>query len=262
MEPLSYIKKIWAARFFWLHLARAELKYKFRRSRLGLLWTMVNPLILMLMITLIFGHLFSIPMEDFAPYVFSGLVVWEFILGCALIGCNSLLASEAYIKQFRHPLVIYPLKTILVQTATFIISIQALFLWLLVTDSSNLLLGIITLPITAFCLFLIGWPIAILTSSINLKFRDFAQVLALFMQLLWYVSPIFFRADMFQTKQLIALLEYNPITHILNLVRAPLLHGSLPSAVDFLYVFAFAGLLYALAIWRMKYAEKTLIYYF
>ena len=258
----NYLQSIWTSRYFWLHLANAELKYKFRRSRLGLLWTMINPLMLMLMITLIFGNLFGIPMLDFAPYVFSGLIVWDFILGSALAGCNSLLVSEAYIKQFRHPLAIYPLKTTLVQVATFIIAVQAMFLWLLVTDPTNLLLGVITLPITILCLFLLGWPIAILTSSVNLKYRDFAQVLGLIMQLLWYMSPVFFMPEMFRARQLVALLEYNPVTHILNLVRAPLLDGSLPSAIDFGYVFGLIILLYALAIWRMRRVEKTLIYYF
>lgn len=258
----KYLSDIWTARYFWLHLAQAELKYKFRRSKLGLLWTMVNPLALMLMISIIFGNLFGIPMKEFAPYVFSGLIVWEFVVGSAVGGCNSLLVSEAYIKQFRHPLAIYPLKTTLVNTTTFLIAIQALFLWLLVTDRSHLLLGIVTLPITVVCLFLLGWPIAILTSSINLKYRDFAQVLGLSMQMLWYMSPVFFKPEMFKTEALTALLEYNPVTHILNLVRAPLLYGSLPSLTDFSFVFGFAALLYLLAIWRMSRVEKTLIYFF
>jgi len=159
-------------------------------------------------------------------------------------------------------MVIYPLKTTLVQISTFIIAIQAMFLWVLVTDPTNLLLGILTLPITVFCLFLLGWPIAILTSSINLKYRDFSQVLGLVMQLLWYMSPVFFKPEMFRARQLVALLEYNPITHILNLVRAPLLNGLFPSAVDFGYVFGLMVLLYILAIWRMRRVEKTLIYYF
>ena len=99
----NYFRGIWDSRYFWLHLAKAELKYKFRRSRLGLLWTMINPLILMLMITVIFGNLFDIPMLDFAPYVFSGIIIWQFLLGAAMSGCSSLLVSEAYIKQFLHP---------------------------------------------------------------------------------------------------------------------------------------------------------------
>jgi len=258
----KYLLNIWNARYFWLHLARAELKYKFRRSRLGLLWTMINPLMLMLIISLIFGNLFDIPMKEFAPYVFSGLIIWEFVLGSTIGGCNSFLMSEAYIKQFRHPMAIYPLRTTLVNLSTFLIAIQALYLWILFTDPTNLLLSLVTLPITAVCLFLLGWPIAILTASINLKYRDFAQVLSLAMQLLWYISPVFFMPEMFRTPQLTMLLEYNPVTHILNLVRAPLLLGTLPSAIDFSFVFGLAALLYLLAIWHMSRVEKTLIYYF
>ncbi|MDK2980808.1 MAG: lipopolysaccharide transport system permease protein [Chloroflexota bacterium] len=258
----NYLSRIWAARYFWLHLARAELKYKFRGSRLGLLWTMLNPLILMLMITFIFGNLFNIPMTDFAPYVFSGIVIWQFIQGTALNGCNSLLVSQAYIKQFPHPMVIYPLKTTLVELATFLIASLGLFLWMLVSDPANLGLTLLTLPITVLCLALLGWPLAILTATINLKYRDFAQILVIVLQLVWYMSPVFFRVDMFKTPQLIALLEYNPITHILNLVRAPLLNGVLPSAVDFAYVFVCILILSLLAIWHMRRVERTLIYYF
>ena len=258
----DYFKKIWAARYFWLHLARAELKYKFRGSRLGLLWTMINPLILMLMITLIFGNLFDIPMADFAPYVFSGIIIWQFLQGTAVSGCNSLLVSEAYIKQFPHPMPIYPLKTTLVELATFIIAIQGLYIWMLFSNPANLWLTILTLPITVICLALLGWPIAILTSSINLKYRDFAQILVITMQLVWYISPVFFKPDMFRARELVALLEYNPITHILNLVRAPLLYGTLPSLVDFAYVFGCIIILSALAIGHMRRVERTLVYYF
>ena len=258
----NYFKGIWDSRYFWLHLAKAELKYKFRRSRLGLLWTMINPLILMLMITIIFGSLFDIPMGDFAPYVFSGITVWQFLQGTAVNGCNSLLVSEAYIKQFPHPMSIYPLKTTLVEVNTFVIAIQGLYLWMLFSNPANLWLGILTLPITVVCLALLGWPLAVLTSSINLKYRDFAQILVIALQLIWYMSPVFFRVDMFKTRELIALLEYNPVTHILNLVRAPLLYGTLPSLVDFAYVFGTIILLSVLAIWRMSRVERTLVYYF
>ena len=258
----KYLRGIWDARYFWLHLVRAELKYKFRRSRLGLLWTMINPLVLMLIITLIFGNLFDIPMQDFAPYVFSGVIVWQFIQGTAVNGCNSLLVSEAYIKQFRHPMAIYPLKTTLVELISFIIAIQGLYIWMFFTGEGNLLLGIPTLPITVICLAFLGWPIAVLTSSINLKYRDFAQLLVIALQLLWYMSPVFFKADMFEARELAALLEYNPVTHILNLVRAPILYGRLPDLLDFAFVIGLGVLLYILAIWRMSRVEKTLVYYF
>lgn len=258
----GYLSGIWEARYFWLHLARAELKYKFRRSRLGLLWTMINPLMLMLMITVVFGNLFGISMKYFGSYVFSGILIWDFIHGAALNGCNSLLGSESYIKQFRHPMSIYPLKTTLVQLATFAIAVQALYIWTLFSNPTNLWLCLLTLPITLICLFLLGWPIAILTASINIKYRDFAQLLALVLQLLWYMSPIMIKPEMFKTQALALLFEYNPVTHLLNLIRAPLLDGRLPSPIDFAYVIGLAVILSSLAIWRMYRVEKSLVFYF
>lgn len=258
----AYLNGIWESRYFWLHLARADLKYKFRRSRLGLLWTMINPLMLMLMITLVFGNLFGISMKYYGSYVFSGILIWDFIHGAALTGCNALLSSESYIKQFQHPMAIYSLKVALVQVATFIIAVQALYIWTLFSNPTNLWLCLLTLPITVVCLFLLGWPIAILTSSINIKYRDFSQILALVLQLLWYMSPIMIKPEMFKARSLTLLFEYNPVTHILNLLRTPLLDGRLPSLIDFAYVLGLAAILFLLAIWRMYRVEKTLVFYF
>ena len=258
----NYLRGIWAARYFWLHLAQAELKYKFRRSKLGLLWTMVNPLVLTLMMALIFGNIFNVPMRDFAPYIFSGMLVWEFLISSVVGGCNSLLSSEGYIKQFKHPFAIYPLKSTLVNITSFLIALCGLALWMLFVHPANLLISTLFLPVTVICLFLLGWPLVILASFTNVKYRDFAQVIALVMQLVWYTSPVFLQPTMFKSASLMALFDNNPITHILNLVRAPMLYGQLPTPLDFLFVFGTAAVLYLAAILRIRAAEKTLIYYF
>ena len=258
----NYLEEVWSARYFYIYLARAELKYKFRRSRLGLLWTMVMPLVLSLMMTVIFGNLLGIEMKDYGPYIFSGLLVWDYLMGCVIGGSNSLVISEAYIKQFRHPFAIYPLKTTLVNIASFCIAILGLVLWILFYQPANLLVAIFAVPISILLLFVLGWPIAILTSFTNLKYRDFAQIAALGMQLLWYMSPVFFKASMFKTSQLIFLLEYNPVTHVLNLLREPMLFGKFPSMVDYCFVLGTAIILYVLAALKIRKSEKTLIYYF
>jgi len=258
----SYLEGIWSARYFYVHLARAELKYKFRRSRLGLLWTMVMPLVLAMMMALVFGNLLGVDMKDYAPYIFSGLLVWEFLLGSVIGGCNSLINSEPYIKQYRHPFAIYPLKTTLVNIASFLIAVMGLALWILFYKPANLLVAVFALPISALCLFIIGWPIAILTAFTNLKYRDFAQIAALGMQLLWYASPVFFQPSMFKTLELAFLLELNPVTHILNLLRAPMLYGNFPTLVDYGFVLGTAAIFYLLAAIRIRNSEKALIYYF
>jgi lipopolysaccharide transport system permease protein len=259
---MNYLQKIWSARYFWLHLARAELKYKFRRSKLGLLWTMINPLILSVIMAFIFSNLLKVSMRDFIPYVFSGLLVWEFLMGSVVGGCNSLIVSEAYIKQFKHPFAIYPLKTTLVNIASFLIAFLGLVLWIMVLWPMNLVIAVFAMPLAIISLLILGWPIAILTSFINLKYRDFAQIAALVMQAIWYMSPVFFQPKMFENANLATLLDYNPITHILNLVRAPMLYGQFPTLTDFGFVYGLAAIFYALAYLRIRSAEETLVFYF
>jgi lipopolysaccharide transport system permease protein len=258
----NYLEGIWQARYFYAYLARSELRYKFRRSKLGLLWAMVTPLVLALMMSLILGNILGVEMRDYAPYIFSGLLVWDFLMGSVIGGCHSLLGSEPYIKQFRHPFAIYPLKTTLVNISSFLIAITGLVLWILVYKPANLLVAVFALPISIVCLFLIGWPIATLTAFTNLKYRDFAQIATLGMQLLWYASPVFFQPSMFKTAKLALLLEFNPVTHILNLLRAPMLYGTFPSLVDYAFVLGTAAIFYLLAAYRIYKSEKALIYYF
>jgi lipopolysaccharide transport system permease protein len=258
----SYLEGIWSARYFVTFLASAELKYKFRRSKLGLLWTMITPLILAIIMTIMFGTLLKTDMRDYGPYIYSGVLIWEFILNSVIQGCTSLLHSEAYIKQYRHPFAIYPLKTTLVNAATFLISICGLAIWILFYKPMNLLVAVLAMPISVVLLFLLGWPVATLMSMINLKYRDFEQIATLGMQLLWWISPVFFRPSMFSNPYLAIFLELNPVTHILNLLRAPMLYGQFPSAFDYFYVFLTAVVFYIIAALRIRSSEQELIFYF
>lgn len=261
-QQIEYLRRVWLARYFFLYLARAELKYKFRRSRLGLLWTMITPLVVTAMLTFVFGIILHMDMKEYSIYIFSGLLVWDFLIGSVIGGCNSLINSEPYIKQYWHPFVIYPLRTTLVNISTFMIALGGLAIAVLIVSPANLLVAVLALPISIVCLALLGWPIAILAAFTNLKYRDFAQIAGLGMQLLWYMSPVFFKPEMFAAAKLSFVFDYNPVTHILNLVRAPMLHGQFPTLVDYGFVLGTAVFFYLLAAVRIQASESTLIYYF
>ncbi len=258
----NYLKNIWSARYFFLYLAGAELKYKFRRSKLGLLWTMITPLVLTLIMSFMFGNLLHTDIKEYAPYIFSGLIIWEFVIGSVVGGCNSLIGAESYIKQYKHPFAIYPLKTTIINISTFLIALSALALWTLITKPVNFLYGLVSLPFTLVCLVCLGWPLAIITSFTNTKYRDFTQISTLVMQLLWYLSPVFFKPAMLSAANLSYLIDYNPVTHILNLIRAPMLNGQFPSLFDYVFVLGTAAVLAIVAVLRIRSSEKGLIYYF
>jgi lipopolysaccharide transport system permease protein len=113
MSAADYIRGIWAARYFWVHLALSDLRSRWRRSFFGILWTIIQPLALTLLIAIVFGKIFHTDIADYAPYILSGMIVWDFITASAVGGSLTFVQADAYIKQCRHPLAIYSLRTVL-----------------------------------------------------------------------------------------------------------------------------------------------------
>lgn len=232
----QYIIKIYRTRFFWSHLVRAELKNKFRRSKLGILWTFMNPLLLTLLMSAVFGVVFKMEFADYAPYVLSGLIVWDLVSSSFIGGGHSITTAEQYIRQFNHPLLIYTLRSSLVSTITFLIAITSLGIWMIFMNPENIVIGVVTLPLTTLLYFLLSWTVTTIAGLLNVKYRDYPQVIALLIQAVWYVSPVFFKKEMFTSSPALEMAFFlNPITHILNLVRNPFLYGTMPSPSDYVF---------------------------
>jgi len=256
------ILKIYKTRYFWFHLVRAELKNKFRRSKLGILWTFMNPLLLTLLMSIVFGAVFKMEFAEYSPYVLSGLIVWELISSSFIGGGHAIMSGEQYIRQFNHPILIYTLKSALVYTISFLIAMTALVIWIIIKSPQHILLGIASLPITILLYFLMSWAITTIAGYTNTKYRDYPQVMALVIQAVWYVSPVFFMKDMFASnKALKNLFDYNPITHILALIREPFLYGKFPSSIDYLFTIISIIILMFVAAWINKKNQKNVIFY-
>lgn len=230
----AYLEKIYNARFFWLHLARMELKNKFRRSKLGILWTFVNPLCLTLIMSVVFSTVFHQEIVSYAPYILSGLLVWEIISSSFIGGSGLIVQNEPFIRQFNHPVTIYTLKSSLVYIFSFLLASISLFIWTIVSNPGYLVLGILCLPISCIIYFFLAWGASTIAAFTNTKYRDYPQMMALILQTVWYLSPVFFQESMFTQNELLHLwFQWNPLTHILALIREPFLYGRFPSLLNY-----------------------------
>lgn len=256
----EYITKIWESRYFWVHLALSDLRTKFRRSKLGILWAIINPLLLTLLLSFLMGSLFKHPLGPYALYVFSGLIVWNLLLESAVTGCYALINSEGYMKQIKHPIAIYPLRSVLVSFIVFCLGFLGLLGWAMLAKFENFNVSLISLLLAFPLYFFIACALCIITSMLNVKFRDFAQMVTLIFQVLWYLSPVFIDENVFINGHLGFLVYYNPIFHLLNLIRSPILNGVLPSATDYIYVFGLLAILWFIAIVYLNRNEKKLIF--
>ncbi len=258
----EYWIKIYKTRYFWSHLAKCELKARFRRSKLGLLWTVLQPLFLTMIMAFVFSTIFRQPLGEYAVYILSGMVVWNMINAGIIAGGSSILSAEQYIRQFNHPITIYSLRSAVLNIVTFLIEFIALVIWIAISNPTNLLWGILTLPLNIILFFALSWSLTTIAGFTNCKYRDYPQVMGLIMQTLWYMSPVMFQQSVFNSNKYLQLLyEFNPITHILNLIRKPMLYGQLPDGYDYLYVILSVICFAAFAYYIHNKNEKKIIFY-
>lgn len=258
----NYWKRIYDSRYFWTYFAKIDLKNKFRKSKLGVLWLCVSPLCLMGIMVLVFGTAFNYDYGKYAPYILSGILFWNIVTDAFLGGASCIIGSVAYIKQFNHPVVIYPLKSSITSIFSYAISLLALFFLILFVSPMNLVVVFFTLIPTLVLYFLFSWLGGIISGIIGTKYRDYPQLAALLLQAIWYVSPVFFMESQFQEDSFIrTFFYYNPNTHLLNLIRKPFLEGTIPGFDDYMFSICFICVLGVVAYLINRKNEKNIVFY-
>lgn len=258
----EYIKKVYKTRYFWSHLAMNDLNARFRRSKLGLLWCVIQPLFFTIILTVVFSTVFHQELKSYSTYILSGIVVWDMLQAGIVSGGNCLFQSEQYIRQFNHPITIYSLRYTILTIITFLLELIALAIWVIVFEPMNLFLAVITVPLTVTLFFPIVWGLSTVAGYMGTKYRDYIPVMTLVMQALYYLSPVFFQKEMFMTSDVLTVVfEVNPVTHLLNLIRMPFVYGELPQYTTYLYVLALDVLVVLFAYCINKTNERKLIFY-
>jgi lipopolysaccharide transport system permease protein len=258
---MDYLRKVWQARYFWTHLALSDLRTRWRRSFLGALWSVLQPLGMTLLLTLVFSRIFKTDMLRYAPYIFSGMITWDFVAATVSGGSLAFVQADAYIKQTRHPLAIYTLRTAFTNLCVFAFASVGLLIWAVLVMPKNFgwpwLAALVMYPL----LLVTGWAVATFLAYFATRFRDIPHALGLLLQALWFVSPVYFEAKVFHDAGLSPLVDWNPIYHLLQVVRAPLLEGQWPTATNLAFALALTAL-FALAAWRAgARLERRMIFY-
>jgi lipopolysaccharide transport system permease protein len=258
---MDYVQDIWASRYFWIHLTLSDLRSRWRRSFFGMSWCILQPLGMTLLLSFVFGRIFKTDIRAYAPYILSGMIIWEYITGTALNGSLAFVQADAYIKQCRHPLAIYTLRTALTNLIVLSLASITLFGWVFVVFPQNINWSWLELLLAYPVLLLIAWPMATILAYGATRFRDIPYALGLVFQSIWFVSPIYFEEKVFLHGNLKFLIDYNPIFHVLELFRAPLLRGTLPTATNVLFCLG-SILVLGLAALKIgsKYEGKVIFY--
>lgn len=257
-----YINSIWRYRHFWVHLALSDLRARFRRSYLGLVWLTLQPLLLTSIMSLVFIVVLKQPFTDYSVYLFSGLIVWDFITGCFQIGAGSFLAAESYVRQVRLPMIIYPMKAVLYCTIVFLFAFSGFAVYAgIIKPAMFTWRWVYIIPFISF-MPLVGLPLAIISAITNIKFRDYQQMIGLVLQMLMYASPIMFNREAFEHSALRTWNTINPVAALLDIFRTPLIDGTDPNLSSFAVLMVWMAALWSLAIYALNRNERQIVFYY
>ena len=261
-EFKKYWQTMYRMRFFIRYLVTIGLKNKFRRSKLGILWTFVSPLCLTIIMSVVFSTVFHYDYSDYLPYILSGILFWDLFSQTFIAGSNTIIGYDSFIRQCNHPLTLYTLSNALLFTVSFLISMIALVVIALLRNPLNVIIGVVTLPLTAVIFLIFSWAGTTISAYIGVQYRDYPMGAQLVLQVIWYLSPVFFAEEMFESNTLLYnWFRLNPVTHMLNLLRAPFLYGRLASVPDYCYTIGSIAVLALIAFRMNKKKEKNAIFY-
>ena len=263
MEGIKkYYKHMYKMRFFIANLVSIGLKSKFKRSKLGVLWTFISPLCLTIIMAVVFSVVFHYDYRSYLPYILSGILFWDLFTQSFNGGSSTIMGFDSFIRQCNHPITLYTLTNSLLYTTSFLISLISLIIIILFTKPTNLIIALVSLPITIIIFAIFSWCGTTISSYIGVQYRDYPMGVALLLQMIWYVSPVFFDESMFESNPIIyAWFRINPITHMLNLIRCPFLDGKFPLPLDYVYSIGFVLVLAIIAFHVNKKKEKNAIFY-
>jgi ABC-type polysaccharide/polyol phosphate export permease len=248
-------------RYFWSSLVRIDLRNRYRRSVLGVGWSLLQPILMTTVLCVVFCPLFGADYREFAPFLLAGLSFWNFLVGTTMTGCQCFFQGEAYIRQQAAPLAIYPLRTALGMAIHGVVALVVVLVFTWCIHGFGNVPALISLVPTLVLVFLLGWSLAVCCGMANVMFPDTQHLVEVLFQILFYLTPVMYPPRVLAERQIEWLVRLNPLASFLELVRTPILEGKLPSATAYAIASGTVLVVMSAAAWALHRYERRLIFY-
>ncbi len=274
---MSYLSDIWGSRELLQNLTNREVRGKYRRTALGQLWSLANPIAAILIYTFIFSFLFRLPaqvgdpsgLNNYALWLVCGLLPWLFFNRVLTIGVDSLVANAGLIQKVYFPRIVLPLSLANATLFTWLLEMGVLVLALSLLGSFVLpWLPLLAVFMVVFALFSVG--VAMLLSIANVYFRDLSYLLTIVLQFWFYLTPILYPVDMVATQSdrlgglagtsvtLLNLYQLNPVEGFIEIFRNLLYDNAMPELSRILIALAWAVGAFGAGVWLYSKKERQM----
>lgn len=233
----SLFLKIWLAfrkySFLLEQLVSRDFKSKYKRSILGILWSFLNPMLMMTVQYIVFSTIFRSEIENFAVYLLTGIVCYNFFSEVTNMSLTSIVGNASLITKVYIPKYIYPFSRALSSMINFGLSLIPLFIVILVTRTP-ITPSVLLLPFAVTCLFILSLGVGLILASLMVFFRD-TQFLWNVFNIVWmYMTPIFYPESII-SGWLSVIFKVNPLYHVIRFFRIVLLDGVSPEPKAYVF---------------------------
>ncbi len=268
---MTYVKELFATRELLANLTMREVKGKYRRTFLGQLWSLINPMATMLVYTLVFLFLlrFEPPpgdpsgVEGYPLWLMCGMLPWTFFVRVVTGGLSSIVTNAGLIQKVYFPRMHLPLAVMASTAVTWSLEMAVLALVMMFFGSMPLLLlPVMVVFMVLLCMMSVG--LAMMLAILNVHFRDTQHFMGLILQMWMFLTPIIYPITFVETRAqqlgswVLDVYRLNPMERFVAVFRNFLYDNRLPAWDDTLYCFAVAFIVFLLGYWVFHRNEKRL----
>jgi len=241
------------------NLVLTELKLRYRDSLLGFLWTGLNPLFSLLILSFVFSRIVRFAnLEHYTIFLFSGLTSWLMIQQTAVIAIGSIVNNQSLIKKIYVPKIVFPLSNVLARYVDHAI-LLVLLLGFMPIFGVKMGWSLLFLPVAVILHFAFGLGLSLLLATAQVKVRDVQNAAGILFQAIFYLTPIIYPLEVLG-ERIRPYFEWNPFYLFLRLIRDPVWGGTLPPWEIISAAAGIAAVVLGLGLWVFARREKYFVY--
>lgn len=223
---MNSLKELYVYREMLYNLVKKDLRTRYKGSFLGFLWTFINPLMQLIVYSIVFSTIMPVQVDKYYIYLFVALIPWIFFTTCLQAGATSILGGKDLIKKIYFPRLILPLAVVGAAFMNMLFSMIVVFV-VLIISGVGIGVAVVWLPFVMILEFLLALGISLLCSGFNVYFRDLEHILGIVTMAWFYLTPIVYTVDMIP-EQYMKYYMLNPMTPIIGAYRDILYYKQAP----------------------------------
>lgn len=208
-------------------LVQRDLKVRYRRSAIGFLWTMLQPLFMLLVLNIVFSQIFRFNVKNYPVYVLAGLLFWNFFQQTIITSMNSLKGNANILQKLPVPLAVFPIATVISSLVNLLFAFVPLFAILLATGH-RLTPALFFLPVAILVSAIFTLGAGLILSPLAVFFSDVIELVSVVMMMLFYMTPVIYPKAIVDGTRFDFLVRFNPVRSILEIFRDPIYYGKIP----------------------------------